>query len=748
MIELLTDTNLDLDILYEPFYAEIIGRAIARSPQSKEFLRELRNRLPLALVEAIRCFGTPTTESHQEIIEEVKKWVNRSVAIDSIPESILDAVCRSLLETNSSVLPEITEKFPQLPLVLLARFRNGCVVSGVRFCIYWSQFDFVPALKDELFCQIIEQAKRQYGEKLLKELKQLLTNCDVSDEERRGTLALAGFLGFTELQDEIKTCWTLVTDKTQVLSEAIWAAFQGGVTKHRKLLDELIEFWDSLPDDQYGQGDSPKAIVTAALTAALRHGTSDEVICYLIAQSNIHKSLHQDINYVLRHIDAPDAIEFVVRSAAVPEIRDFPDRLARARTMLSAQWNSGFSDSPRLSPASRNRLKALWKEPKNNEFLKDIAFHVWEIGIEQNEIHTLKEILPNSPLYPRALLKRAELEDRSVVPSLLSLLLEKSYGFSVAHYVWCDEIMLEVKRYLNTFKNSISADFSSGGLSEHRLVSWLLTKIPENDAEMLLDECWSHLGYSPLFIQTALYVGTPKCLELVADSIRRCPDSIPVFKHFSSNFRLNDSNSKKYLTAEHLRKIGNNLLPYLDRIDEVELWQLAETCNRFEIPQWNQQEILPRLTDEFRRRCHPFEDDLFNELEPFAISAEGIQKLNLPWTTLAIDNQRYSSFNSFKDKLPEQVKQFANTLEGVRKLTLTWLQTFNTQHHLILNVVKRIIASHRTTRSLQITAVCIEAVGTRKDLSILDQYIIEGSPDEIARIKESTRFAVYRRSLD
>ncbi len=94
------------------------------------------------------------------------------------------------------------------------------------------------------------------------------------------------------------------------------------------------------------------------------------------------------------------------------------------------------------------------------------------------------------------------------------------------------------------------------------------------------------------------------------------------------------------------------------------------------------------------------------------------------------------------------MKQFANTLEGVRKLTFTWLQTFNTQHHLILNVVKRILASHRTTRSLQITAVCIEVVGTRKNLSILDQYTIEGSHDEIARIKESTRFAVYRRSLD
>jgi hypothetical protein len=80
MIELLAKITSDSEILYEPFYAEIIGRAIARSPQSKEFLRELRNRLPLALVEAIRCFATPTTDYHQAIAEEVKKWANSKVA--------------------------------------------------------------------------------------------------------------------------------------------------------------------------------------------------------------------------------------------------------------------------------------------------------------------------------------------------------------------------------------------------------------------------------------------------------------------------------------------------------------------------------------------------------------------------------------------------------------------------------------------------------------------------------------------
>ncbi|BAZ24353.1 hypothetical protein NIES4073_52480 [Kalymmatonema gypsitolerans NIES-4073] len=746
MVQLLTDATLDSDILYEPFYAEIIGRAIVRSPQNQEFLGEQRNRLPLALVDAIRCFSTSSNDYHQAIIEEVKEWVNSRVATGSVPESVLDAVCLSLWETNSPIVLEITEKMPQRHLVLLARFRNGCTVSGVRYCIFSDQSHFTPAIRDVLRDQALEQAKHYYKEKLLRELKQLLKSCTASDEERRGTLALAGFLGFTDLQDEIKTCWLLVKQKTQVLAEAIWAAIQCCIARPKKLLDELMTYWDSLPDEHYGYGDSHKANVTAGLTLALCHGTSDEVISYFIAQSKIHKSLHQHINYIFQRIDAPDAIEFVVRSAADTEIGNDPDRLARVTVRLADAWNPYFPDSRKMSKASMNRLKTLWKDPKNDNFLKEIAFHVWQMGVEEDEINTLRRIPSNSPLYRRALWKRAELGDHSVVPNFLLLLSKENYGFSVAHHVWCDKIMVEVKRYLNTFKDSIPQDFSGGNLHEYRVVSRLLTMIPTKDAETLLDECWCHLGYSPLFISTAIYIGTDRCLELVADSMSKCPDGISIFDHLSINFNFLDTNSEKYFTVKQLECFFQNLLPYLNRLEQFELWQLAEACNQFGISQWSQKHIFPRLPNEYRIRCHSSEDDLLNEVKHFAVSPEGIRQLNL-CLELIIENQSYSSFNSFKDYLPDKVKQFANTLEGVDKLIRIWLNIREPQRHLIPNVMKRLLASYPTVRTLQIAATCIQVVGTRKNLSILDQYSIEGSTEEIAKIKKNTQFAVYRRSL-
>lgn len=237
----------------------------------------------------------------------------------------------------------------------------------------------------------------------------------------------------------------------------------------------------------------------------------------------------------------------------------------------------------------------------------------------------------------------------------------------------------------------------------------MLTRIPENDAETLLDECWSHLGYSPLFIQTALYVGTPKCLELVADSISKCRADIPLFKHFSGHFQLNNANSKKYLDSGKLHRIVQSLLPYLDHINEFELWQLAEACKEFKIVQWSKQHLLPRLTDEYRRRCHPSDDDLLQVLDIFSADKDGEWRVT------------------------------------------HWLEEFDKRYDLqsrVLSIVDCWLAFNPTIKGLQIAAACVQAVGTRKDLPILEQYTIEGSPDEIAQIKESTRFAVYRRSLD
>jgi len=708
MIELLTDTNLDLDILYEPFYAEIIGRAIARSPQSKEFLRELRNRLPLALIEAIRCLGTPNTDYHQTIIEEVKEWRNNSLETGFIPESVLDAVCWSLLEINSPAVIEITDKFPPYRPVLLARLRNGCAVSGVRDCLNQSQFCFSPFSQDKLRNQALEQAKRYHKEKLIKQLKQLLVSHVATDQERAGTLTLSGFLRFSELEDEIATCWELVTEKKLVLFAAIWAATQCCGAEPKKLLDPLMVYWAKLADKENPDNVFLQDWFVHDLSWPLApHGIRDHVINYLIAQCNVHEPLRWPIIVICESIDTPDAIEFIVRSAADIERRIAGTEEVSFWTLeLPNNWN-GTRKLHKLSLGTLERLRCLWQNPANDEFLKSQAFRLWLTGIESEQIDILRGISSDSVLFRYALWRRAQFGDCSTVPDLLPFLSESRW-FYVAHHVWCEKIKIRAQHHLAAFKDNIPTNFLGGWLFDHISLSRLLSRIPVQDAEILLDQYWDHLGYSCCFIQTALYVGTPRCLELAASSISQCPANIPIFKnlfeHLESHygFTFTSSDWQKPWTVKCLE----NLMPYLDRLDESQIWQLNDVCCLLDKPEWSQRHLLPRLSEEHRKCVYPLDDDLLEELNKFAVEE------NSEW-------------------------RVRHWLDG------RWISNSRA-----LSIVNRWLAFNPTVKGLQIAAACIKAVGTREDLSILEQYQIEGSPDEIARIKESTRFAVYRRSLD
>ncbi|MEH2417558.1 hypothetical protein [Nostoc sp.] len=291
------------------------------------------------------------------------------------------------------------------------------------------------------------------------------------------------------------------------------------------------------------------------------------------------------------------------------------------------------------------------------------------------------------------------------------MLSNRSHWFYVAHHVWCDDIKLAAESYLKTFKYDIPTDFSGGCLSTHNNLSRLLSKVPVEDAERLLDQYWEHLGYSPLFIKTALYIGTPKCLQLAASSICQCPTDVPLFNnlfeylkvHFGFTFTISDR--RDYWSVELLE----NLLPYLDRLSESQIRQLTDVCLKLEIPEWSQRYLSHRLSEVYRRHYHPSDDDLLQQLDEFAADENGDLQVR------------------------------------------SWLEKFEKredQKNRILNIVDCWLAFNPTVIGLQIAAMCIRVVGTRKDVSILDQYTIEGLPNEITRIKDSTRFAVYRRYLD
>jgi hypothetical protein len=694
MVKFLEDPGVNADILWDPWFAEITSQALLRSPQDPGFLAQIQEKLPLALILAVQYFGKPTSHYHAEIIERIKEWADSKVKTQSAPSSVLYAMCWSLLQTDSPAVLEITEAFPKYWSVLLARLRNGCAKSGVLYCSHGDDSEFM--VSDSLRDQIIEHAKQRHIEKLVYQLKDLLVDPDATDRERRGALAMAGFLEVADFQGQIAECWGLAADKSVILTDAIWAAVRCQGNEVAKLLDPMMAYWASLPEGD----NSRKFYVAESLRFGLK-GLSSEVVDYFISQCGIHESLRMLIAFLCSYIDLPNALEFAIREANTKYSGKIPF------------WVFRQTDRE-LSQSSLSHLRGLWEDHDNDNSVRLQAFQVWISGIGWNEIDILRSIPTVSPFSRDAIQKRAQLGDQSVVPDLCPILFAKdhpfdTYFFNVVHHVWCSEIKSVAEYHLASFKDNIPTDFSGGRLNAHYHLSKFLMMIPKNDAEILLNKYWSHLGYSGLFIQAALYVGTAKCLELADSSINQCPPNMTILEHLSSNFGYREVGRAEYFTVEHVYR----LQPYLDRLDEHVLRDFADACQRFGAVEWSQQHLANRLSDKWRKHYHPSDDDLLQELDEFAAD-EHFEEHHYEWQVIR------------------------------------WLEEFERRHDprdRALNLVKHWFSSHSTFKGLQIVTEIIANIGSRSDLAILDKCKVEADEKEVAKIKENARFAVYRRSL-
>ena len=704
MIELLAGAS-NLDVFWEPFYAEIMGQAIVRSPQPPKFLHNLCDQLPLALVEAVRCFGTPRTDYHEVLISQVKEWMDTSIANDSILGSVREAVCWSLLETDSSSLLEITQKFPRNPLILLARLRNGCTISGIQFLSYVSREDTVITTTDDLREQVLNHVKLRHQNILLHDLKQLLKSHTATDEERKSALALAGLLGLKDLQDEIRTCWELTIDKTQVFQEVMYivARYYGDVS--RKILHPVMDYWAAIPDDENARdGYSRKSWFSERLRIAFSKDISKDAINYFIECSNTHKSLQWCITGMLQLVNEPNAVEYVVRNIAEAEKANNAESFSTYTTIYFNNWNQLIHKNQRLSASSLARLQELWENLDNDNFLRRIAFGLWRTNAESEYINVLTNISANSLLYESALWERAKLGDYSILAELSSLLSIDTRWFNVAHRVWCRELVSSVERCLENLEDTIPTDFSGGNSFDHLCVAQFFMRISKQDAEDLLSKYWNFLMYSPPFVQAALCIGTKKLLRLAEESIYQCPKDIKILEYIDHHWEFREPGEPKLLDEKQL----NNLLPYIDRLG-ASVRGCAETCQKIGIPYWSQKNLFDWLEPDVQKRYHPSHHDLLQDLNEFLVD-----KL-------------------WEWHITEWLEGFDKRLDPPSRL---------------LNLLDEWLAVNHTTAGLRITAACLKIMGTRKDSSILEKYEIEGLSNDIAAIKASTRFAVYRRSID
>jgi hypothetical protein len=684
------------DILGEPYYAELIGRALVKYPQPDTVLHEMIQLSPLALSFSVQEIGDPVSDYHQKIIQIVKNWVAYSGDDFYTPEALRGAVANCFINTDSPAVLDIVQSNFGLEVSWLgeiARLRNGDFASGVKF------FTFVGTeyLHDNFYTELVEHAKRYHGEGLRTELLKTLS-APIDERLYKGTIVLAGYLGFQGLQEAIVTKWRQQPNRAKHLDITIWAIYRSEELEKQKVyLDELIQYWADMPDILLEDRDNYRQHIAEELTRLFSPKADENLAQYLIELIRQRPQLEKAVSYICGRIDRPQAIEYAVQQAANQE--DW------YRSSSLTYWSS--FQNPRLSQVSLSVLQELWESDSNKDAARQVAFQLWLKNVDRENFDILpiiQAITPLSPLYISSLQERALLSDRTCVPALLSQLDTHPVLYYVLPPVWDESFKQAVSKRLISFVENIPVDFSGGVLDEHYMLASILTQIPISDAEELLFKHWNHLRYSRLFLQAAVFVGTPKTLALVDEVICDYPSEFDPFKYLDFTYGFTFYSHEKHLTPQHL----SHLESYLERLNRDEQNSCADYCYRRggEFIKWCVTHLSQEINDIYRSRYDPTDDDILRQLE--------------------------FNYGHLRNHTLDLLKRYLKKNNPAK----------------FIDILRRWLQDKPTWQKVEAAAACLEVIGSRPDIAILDVPLENDWENYHVRVlKESAMFGICRRTL-
>jgi hypothetical protein len=688
-------------VVSDPYYSEVVGKALAQADLPIERLARLRTCAPWTFFEAIRQAGEPSSQHQVRLFEEARNWATNESK--NAPESMLSAICWALIETDSSAVLSIVDAMKPNALLMAAGLRNGSAEHGMRFLRAAVRRDFEPGRGDGLRDRIVEQARHRHGENIAQQIREHLSNPNLAPLEAKSYLALLGHFRFAGFDELILNAFARHRD--DVLAYAIWAAARCPLNNTQDVLGPLLERLAILPVRRdHTKNLSQREWDTLHLGWSFHRGVTPEAVSYLLQAVERHGLPPEDVSLMIEGVDNADAVEFVVR------------HLADGGGSNLWSGSTGIGDGePQVrsrSPETVSRLSSLWQSDNEPASVRTKAFCLWLQATGSKDSTYLASIKPDSPFYRFAVQHRIKLADRSVIPALLDLLRSDDmhgWWWMLAHRVWSDELSLLASEAIAGFRDHIPVDFSGGQFNGAYHFAQLLVEIPVKDAEDLLRQHWSHLKASPPMIHSALRIGTPACMELVTEAVSICPAGVDVFAHaFSSVWETR--NAANPISLRHLQ----NLEPYLELMGRDEILFLAWETERavggdHGIADWIRQHLIPRLPAEDQIRIQVADEMLVATLDR---NFQETQRT--PYLGFLFDERGGHRF-IFQER---QIR-----------LLDEWLSV------------------HRSVRGLEVAVECLKHIGTRRNLDLLDRYHIEGDASAIGRLKADARFSVCKRTL-
>lgn len=698
--DIIRESNCGAPVLSDPYFAEIIGRALAREPIELHIIDEMVECNPLALFHALRAVEAQNVQLRIAVVAAIDRWLDAPTSRATANQHLSWHALAALSEIESEEIRRLVERFDERRawVGLRARFRNGDVTAGIALC-----YSLDPGLASPWRDQQIEHARSRIGDDLIATLGKMLRERTLDAKVRVGALRLAGHLADSRFAPAIEASWVDDPDRKDNLAEYLWASAQCCGNDPARLLAPVCDAWAALPDEVEEKGhSSPRNSVAAhAVRSGFRQSPPLEAIPYFIARAG-SEGLRWPITYMLYGIDHPTVQLFIVRELAamyrkVEGTRGFSPF---AHT-VTREWDRRQLGGRPMSQESRAALMPLWQDSVGDPHVRQAAFSVWSATEVDGDLPILRKVAASDALSDLALRQRILRGDQSVIAVLLEKISTQpdEYWWFLARHIWSPDMTSTLDEEFTRRRDRMAPDW--GSLVDHDwILSELLMERTIDIAEPILLKHWDHLRFSPYYVQAALYFASPLLRRLAREAIDAAHEPKKMLEHIDHHFGFKVAGRKGVTRRDQLEAI----VPYIHLLEKLTILSFWEVCNDhgwFDL-----------------RRQH------FDALITDGREAEYVHRQN----TFAALDRMASDRHRWSD----------HWFDGFLKTGIS--------HEAAIALLGEWLSNRKTIPVLRVVAEALVHVGRRADLPVLSTDVIDHASEAEAIIADTT-FAIRRKTL-
>ena len=568
--------ELDNSFLKEPYLAEIIGLSLNENTITNEIIEFIKLHNPLALFYSLQKFSIANTDIEKTILSAILNWSSNEKIHSRSNKNLRFECIHCLSETDSPHALAILQYFKNDNYSYdRAGFRNGDFDKGITLCqlthpgvSYIAQEQLMEYMitkyRDELVAFVIERLNSNLSSSFV-----------FASSERIGILRMCGYLADDKLFDVLKKSWESENNKSELLGDYFWACSHCCGDNASVLLEPIFNMWASLSDKEETEGlGTPRDRFAAhEIRWAFKKYVPKNAIDYFIEQTQ-REELTWPITYMLHGIDHPNVVNYMAHYFAQKE--EELEGTGYSNHFLSSSSDVWKRNNKAMSESSKAELYKLWSNINSSKYIRLQSFKLWSATYLEYDKELLIDFQHDTVLYDAILRQRIEQKDITAIPLFIEKIRDSKnsgYWWQFAKDFWTSDLSKLLDEELDKKSYDEIMDIEDYSVS---MISELINKMNFDEAEIILLKHWDKIKQSPQFIQTALYIASDKLIELVADTINSSSSPDIFFIHLTHHYGINTKNHKGITNIKQLEV----LIPYLGYIKEIELFFIADECNK------------------------------------------------------------------------------------------------------------------------------------------------------------------------